>query len=490
LTTRHPKPDSSLEESIPMQITRRPLLLGALASGLMTANAYAQSAADFMGEWNGVLNLGSQQLRLRLVVGEGPTSTLYSVDQGNSAIPVGTTRIEGDQLTLAIIGASYRGRLSNGRIEGQFTQGGALPLVFQRGEAVATATEALTQARLEALRAAAGSPGFAAAGAHRDGRSVAFADGVRAVGQTQRVTTNDIWHLGSITKSMTATLVARAVEAGAVNWADTVGSVLGGAIPDMRAEYRDANFRHLLSHRSGLPANIELADLLRFPRESEDPRADRVAYARLGLSQAPVGAKEQSFEYSNTGYIIAGAMLEAKLGATWESLIKTRVFDPLGMTSAGQGAPGTSGAYDQPVGHSQGPTTSNNGHVSNPLIPHPPGSPITDNPAALGPAGRVHANFADVFKYLAAHRDRTSSFLRMESWDTLHTPPFGGPYAMGWTREGEKLWHNGSNTLFYAEVMIDRARGIVAAAAVNDGRVPIVRPHVGAALISAAQAVA
>ena len=98
---------------------------------------------------------------------------------------------------------------------------------------------------------------------------------------------------------MTATLVARAVEAGVVSWADTVGGVLGGAITDMRAEYRDATFRHLLSHRAGLQVNIEMSHFLRFPRESADSRADRVAFARLALQQAPGGAREQHFEYSN-----------------------------------------------------------------------------------------------------------------------------------------------------------------------------------------------
>jgi CubicO group peptidase (beta-lactamase class C family) len=285
-----------------MIITRRPLLLGAAAASFAASSAFAQTA-DFMGEWHGVLDLGSQQLRLRLVVAEGPSATVYSVDQGNSAIPVGTTTISGDELSLDIpaIRARFRGRLSNGRIEGQFTQGGTLPLVFQRGEATASGAEALTQERLAALRAGAGAPGMAAAAANRDGRAIAFADGLRAIGQPQPVTTSDQWHLGSITKSMTATLVARAVEAGAIAWTDTVGDVLGAAIPEMRADYRDANFRHLLSHRSGLPANIEMSQLLAFPRESDDARADRVAYARLGLQQAPVGPKEQTFTYSNTG---------------------------------------------------------------------------------------------------------------------------------------------------------------------------------------------
>ncbi|MBC7767275.1 MAG: serine hydrolase, partial [Phycisphaerales bacterium] len=135
-----------------MIITRRPLLMGAAAAGFMASGAHAQSAADFMGEWFGALDLGSQRLRLRLVVTDGPRSTLYSIDQGNSAIPVGETRIEGDQLTLSlpVINASFRGRLSNGRIEGQFTQGGVLPLVFSREQASeqAPARDPLTQERL------------------------------------------------------------------------------------------------------------------------------------------------------------------------------------------------------------------------------------------------------------------------------------------------------------------------------------------------------
>src|SRR5690606_13073877 len=137
-----------------------------------------------MGEWHGALDLGSQRLRLRLVVAEGPTATLYSVDQGNVAIPVQSTAISNGELTLTIpvISASYRGRLNNGRIEGQFTQGGTLPLVFTREEVGAAAgPEALTQQSLAAMRAEAGAPAFAAAARNRDGRAINYSDGLRAL---------------------------------------------------------------------------------------------------------------------------------------------------------------------------------------------------------------------------------------------------------------------------------------------------------------------
>ncbi|HRP12097.1 MAG TPA: serine hydrolase domain-containing protein [Terricaulis sp.] len=474
-----------------MILSRRPMLMGAAAASLMAGAARAQTPAQ-SGEWHGALDLGSQRLRLRLVISEGPAAVLYSVDQGNVAIPPVSMTIEGDLLVLDLsnIGARYEGRFVDGRIEGTFTQRATMPLTFTREPPGAAARSApLTQAQLEALRAQAGSPAMAAAAANRDGRALSFAVGLRALGQGAQVTRDDQWHLGSITKSMTATLVARAVEAGRISWTDSIGDVLGAAIPEMRAEYRSVTFRHLLSHRAGLAGNLEWAELLAFPRESADARADRIAYARLGLTRAPAGAREEYFEYSNTGYVIAGAMLEAKLGAPWEELIRTHVFAPLAMASAGQGAPGRAGAYDQPVGHGPGLDAIAAGQDNGALTPFPPGG-MSDNPAVLGPAGRVHANFADTLKYLAAHRDRTS-FLRRENWDALHRPPFGGPYAMGWmVREGGVLWHNGSNTLWYAEVMVDPARGLASVAGANDGRVANVGAPIGAALLGAAEAVA
>ncbi len=473
-----------------MILTRRPLLMGAAAASLLAGAAHAQTA-DQLGEWHGALDLGSQRLRLRLVLAEGPRATLFSIDQGNAQIPAVSTSIDGDALVidLANIGARYEGRFVSGRIVGTFTQRAAMPLTFTREDVAAAAqAEVLSQARLEALRVQAGSPAMAAAGANRDGRALTFAAGLRAVGRSELVTRNDQWHLGSITKSMTATLVARAAEAGRIAWTDTVGAVLGGVILDMHAAYRDVTFRHLLCHRAGLASNLEWAELLAFPRESTDARQDRVAYARLGLTRAPAGAKETHFEYSNTGYVIAGAMLEAKLGAPWEDLIREHVFAPLGMASAGFGAPGRAGVYDQPVGHGPGLEAVAAGQDNGALTPFPPGG-MSDNPVVLGPAGRVHADFADTLKYLAAHRDRTA-FLRRESWEALHAPPFGGGYAMGWmTRENGALWHNGSNTLWYAEVLIDPTRGVVSAAATNDGRIANVSVPIGAALLGAAQAV-
>jgi len=465
-------------------LSRRPVLAGAVAAALLwrpVMAAAAETNVDFSGTWHGVLKAGLS-LRLKLVIESG-RATLYSLDQDGTPIPADEMHVEGTRLRLVFnrISGAYDGRLTEGRIVGEWRQGGVLPLTFERGEPkAAVPPPPLTQERLAQLRTEAATPALAAAAANRSGRVLTLADGLRAVGRSERVTIHDKWHLGSITKSMTATLIARCVEAGVVKWDDTVGNILGSSVPDMRPEYRDVTFLHLASHRAGLQANVPIEAALRFPREDPDPRAERVAYAQLALRQEPSGRKGENFLYSNSGFVVAGAMLEAKLGAPWETLIRERVFAPLNMKDAGFGAPGTPGANDQPVGHTAG--------LIGALAPYPPGSPVTDNPAVLGPAGRVHASFEDMLKYLAAHRDN-AALLSKQSWRTLHTPPFGGNNALGWVVSENGLWHNGSNALWYAEVAFDPARGVTAIAAANDGRLATAMPAVHEALGGAVAAV-
>ena len=468
-----------------MNMSRRPFLLMTSAAIIgSTMMALAQPSA-FQGDWFATLDVGAAKLRLRLNIGDGPRATLFSIDQGNTPIPASSIRVDDAKLRVEwqVLGASFEGTLAADKIAGTFTQGQAFPLTFTRAAAApeAAALLPLTQQRLAALRAKAGSPALIAAARNLAGRNLSLVDGQRMLGNPAAASTGDKWHVGSCTKSMTSTLVARLAEAGILSWNDTVGSVLGNAIPGLRPEFRDVGFLHLLSHRSGLPGNIPVAELVRFPRESADAREDRKRYATIALQSAPAGQREKHFEYSNSGYVVAGAMLEAKTGKPWEELVRRHLFEPLGMKDAGFGAPGTPGLADQPVGHAAGATGV--------LSPFPPGTPVTDNPAVIGPAGRVHATANDILAYLEAHA-RKSAFLSPENWKRLHTPPFGGTYALGWERRGETIWHNGSNTLWYAEMQADLVRGTIGMAAANDGRLGYSTPAVGNALKGALLALA
>lgn len=445
---------------------RRAVVAGLAALGGGGA-AWAQPPA-LAGTWNGLLQVGSGALRLRLVVGE--KVHLISLDQGATVIPAEAVEPSADRLQAEFptVAGALDLRAQSGELRGTWTQGGqSFPIVFGRPEVAPPAPKVwtpLTSQGLNRLRETSGAPALAAAWAKGADPTI-LATGVRSAQAGAAVTPNDLWHLGSITKSMTATLIARHVERGTLSWESTVGEVLGAAVPGLRPEHRDVTLLELLSHRAGFDGNLPGAARVPFLTPSADPAADRLAFVRIALALPAIGPRRATFLYSNNGFVTAGAMLEAKSGKSWEQLIADDLFRPLGLTSAGFGPPGTPGKLDQPVGHYAAPGAANPPRT--PVAPAP--GVVSDNVAPMGPAGRVHMSLADLTVYLKAHRDRTG-LLKPESWTRLHTPPFGGNYALGWmVRPDGGLWHNGSNTLWYAEALVDRDNNLVAAAATNDG---------------------
>lgn len=325
----------------------------------------------------------------------------------------------------------------------------------------------------EQAREAGGSPAVAVM-YWQGGEARIGVAGVRETRSGIAVTADDLWHIGSDTKSMTATLVARLVERGVIGWDDTIGEHLGAVIEDMDPVYPALTFRHLLSHRAGLPANIGMVDMIRFQMEGTGGRPmpeQRLDYATRILRTAPAAEPETQFFYSNAGYVIAGAMLEQVMGESWESLIAAEVFEPLNMASAGFGPPGSVDEIDQPRGH--------RGGMFDGLNAVPPG-PRADNPPVLGPAGTVHISLTDLGRYLDAHmagdRGEAGDYLTSESWQTLHTPPFGGDYALGWGVQDGRLRHAGSNTMWFVRIMMEPQADRAVVVAFNDGRVDQVAP--------------
>ena len=286
--------------------------------------------------------------------------------------------------------------------------------------------------------------------------------GVRKAGTAVKVTPEDKWHLGSETKTMTAHLVAALVERGRLKWATT----LTDSFPELAESFwpalRKATLAQLLSHRSGLAENLAWNAI---PRQGS-LREQREAAIRM-LAQAPrrfdPGA---DFLYSNTGYVVAGAMAERASGSTWEELMTRMLFEPLGMRSAGFGGTGTPGRIDQPWPHLEnGRPASTNG-------------PAADNPPVMGPAGTVHASIGDWGRFIADHLKGARgerAQLSPSTYKLLQVPPAGGNYAMGWIAlerdwaGGTVLTHSGSNSLNYCVVWMAPKLNVAALACTNQG---------------------
>ena len=205
----------------------------------------------------------------------------------------------------------------------------------------------------------------------------------------------------------------------------------------------------LLSHTSGLDHDaIDDSFLLAFSTNPA-PLTTQRRQAVEGLLTIAPGQPRGTFKYSNAGYLLAGAMLEAVAGKSWEELIQTNVFAPLGMNSTGFGAPGTSGQRNQPWGH----LPNGNGWRA-----IDPSDLEADNPAVLGPAGTVHSTMNDIALYMAAHLAGAlgnDGLVSKGSYEKLHTPFPGTQSSLGWVDLGGGiLWHNGSNNRWFAQLAI------------------------------------
>lgn len=267
--------------------------------------------------------------------------------------------------------------------------------------------------------------------------------GFRKLGDPTPVMTKDKWHIGSCGKAMTATLVARLVESGALSWAARIPDFFPSAHPG----YAQVTIRHLLAHRGGIVASTRTIDSGAFwPTlwdDSLDPREGRSRLAAKALALSP---ESTDFSYSNTSYAIAAHILELATGASYESLLRTEVFSPLGMTSAGFGPAGTPGEVDEPWGHGAG---RDGAYVAE----------QGDNPLTIAPAGCMHLSLEDWSKFARAHLTDASQFL--SDYSPLLTGDPGWVYTPGgWGLDVDgTLRHSGSNTLNLAAIRLSRRYG-------------------------------
>ena len=253
--------------------------------------------------------------------------------------------------------------------------------------------------------------------------------GVRVAGGNDPVVKSELWHLGSNTKAMTATLYATFVRDGELSFDNTMEELF----PNLNVHSGFANVtpRMLLAHRGGAPAAI-------FPQQWSDWWAGgdvqtlRAEWAEVLLQNTPPATVGQ-YTYSNGGYVIVGAILEAHTGKSWEQLMQERLFTPLEMDRCGFGAPPAGSA----VGHDSTGTPQHG----------------LDNPPTLGPAGTVHCDLQSWSKFVSANiagPNGESAFLPATLWNELHDPQDG--YALGWGvsnqswTDGVVLSHSGSNT--------------------------------------------
>lgn len=294
--------------------------------------------------------------------------------------------------------------------------------------------------------------------------------GVRQLDRPEPAAIDDRWHLGSDTKAMTATMIARLSERGLLGFDETMAQVFPGIASRMDPAFRKVTMKQLLSHTSGLAPlamDSEMAVFVPVVARDKGVRAQRAAVVVYYLTKPPA-SKVGEFKYSNLGYTIAGAAAEARTGYSWEELIESEVWEPLGIKRAGFGAPGKSDKVDQPRGHER---------INGKLVALQPDDPASDNPRAIGPAGTANMALDDWLLFVQDQLDGLrgrGKLLKPETYKLLQTPVTKN-YALGWgvmrNKDGTTslLTHMGSNGYWVSDARIYPRHDIVILTVMNAG---------------------
>ena len=164
----------------------------------------------------------------------------------------------------------------------------------------------------------------------KDGKEYFYAYGEASKTKHELPDANTIFELGSITKTFTATIVARAIDEKKIKLDDPVNKYLPDSIPALQFNNRMVTFKDLLNHTAAFP---------RMPTDYQDGRMDANGITiypvdkffsflkNLKLNREP-GLKH---EYSNAGFSLVSTIMQRIYNMSYEELVNKFIGQPLGM---------------------------------------------------------------------------------------------------------------------------------------------------------------
>ncbi|GAA4236456.1 serine hydrolase domain-containing protein [Actinomadura meridiana] len=232
------------------------------------------------------------------------------------------------------------------------------------------------------LTARDGAPGALANVQDRHGRTL-IRSGVGDLRTGAPVPPDGHWRIGSITKPFVATVVLQLVGEGEIELDAPVDRYLPGLVS------RDITVRHLLQHTSGLPDYLEylsMPEIIAHPFTHYDKRE----LLDLALKHPPLFEPGERWSYSNTGYLLAGMLIEKVTGHPYGDEIRRRVLRPLRLRHTFVPGDRASLPLPRPRGY----------------VRPGPDVPLLDrtllNPSVAAASGNVVSTASDVNRFFAA----------------------------------------------------------------------------------------
>ena len=195
---------------------------------------------------------------------------------------------------------------------------------------IQTDASPVTAAQIESIAREAltkfDTPGMAIGIVHEGQVQFSISVGQSDIVSGAKVTDETLFRIASTTKAFTSAALAVLVDEDVLHWDDKVIDYLPGfrmSDPWVTGEF---TIRDLLTHRSGL--SLGAGDLMLWPEPSGFTRMELIHNLR---HLKPVSSFRSEYAYDNLLYIVAGEVAAAAADMSWETLVQSRILDPLGM---------------------------------------------------------------------------------------------------------------------------------------------------------------
>jgi CubicO group peptidase (beta-lactamase class C family) len=209
------------------------------------------------------------------------------------------------------------------------------------------------------------------------------------------------FRIGSVTKTFTSAAIMLLIRDKKLSLEQTLNSLALG-VPD---KFSNITIKQLLSHTSGISDFTSLPNYNDFKAKPLSS-PELLAMIWRGVSDFAPGEK---YQYSNSGYVILGVIIEKITGQPFAEFFQKRLFDPAGMKRT---YVGDAGAPNMATGYSDGSEAD----AISMMVPHA--------------AGSIRSTARDL---LAWHTLLQSDFLSADEKALLYTP-IKGNYALGWMK--------------------------------------------------------
>jgi len=250
------------------------------------------------------------------------------------------------------------------------------------------------------------------------------ATGVVNLGTGVQTTADSVFQVGSITKVWTATLIMQLVDEGRLSLDSPLSQVLPELTLASPGATSQITVRNLLSHTSGIDG-----DLFDDAGRGDDNVERYVANcAKLTLLHPP-GA---TMSYCNSGFVIAGRIVERLTGGTWDEALRSRLIRPLGLTRTVT-LPAEAIRFRAAYGHQE---VDGAWQLA----------PVWSLPGGSGPAGGIVASASDIIEFARLHlRGGTTSdgarLLSAASAEQMQREQIEVPTYPAGTRHVGLGWH-------------------------------------------------